>query len=182
MLRIKASHCLAFLLLGMSWLPMAWALDSDGDLPAKFDSDQLSYNQKTGVTVFTGHVTMDQGSTHLTADQVTIHSNKEGKIVQVIATGKQAHYTTLPEGKDKIMDAFADTIEYYPLDKKAILIGNAFVNQSPNQLRGSHIIYDMTKQQVLSLASPTGQKTVVVLQPQDLPGKDQDQEQTPDQN
>lgn len=166
----KLNQQILNLMLSLLFSANVWAANNDSHVPATFDSDQLDYNQKTRVTIFTGHVKMDQGTTHLFADKVTLYSDKDNKITKLIAIGKQAHYSTLPEGQTKVLDAFADTIEYYPPEKKAILIGNAFVDQPPNQLRGSHIIYDMIKQQVLSLPANPGQQTVVILQPNDLPG------------
>lgn len=149
---------------------ISWGLKSDSQLPAKFNSDQILFNQKTGVTIFVDNVQMDQGSTHLTADKVTIYKDKNNKIYKVVAEGKQAHYTTLPDGETKPLDAYADTIEYYTQEKKAVLDGNAYVVQEPNQLRATHIVYDMANKNITSTAT-AGSQSVLVLQPQTLKHK-----------
>jgi lipopolysaccharide export system protein LptA len=148
------------------------ALSTDRDQPAHFTADKFQTNQKTGITIFTGHVQMDQGSTHLNADKVTVYNGEHGRINKAVAIGLPAHYTTMPddEKKNRPMNAFGKTIEYYPQERKAVILGDGLVIQGPNRLNGEHIIYEMEKQLVTSL--PTGPiQSVLVLQPQDLPGQ-----------
>lgn len=172
----KFSWVLSLLLLLIP--SMSFGLNSDSDLPAHFVADSVVYNYKQGITVFNGHVKMDQGTTHLTADEVTSYANNDGKIYQVIAIGNLAHYTTLPDNQDKIVDIFGRKITYYPLEKKAIVIGNGTVIQEPNQFNGEHLVYDMQKQLVTSLPVE-GAQSVIVLQPQELPGKSKAQKPAP---
>ncbi|HVV68781.1 MAG TPA: lipopolysaccharide transport periplasmic protein LptA [Gammaproteobacteria bacterium] len=148
------------------------ALSTDRDQPAHFIADKFQTNQKTGITIFTGHVQMDQGTTHLTADKVTVYNGEHGRINKAIAVGAPAHYSTLPdnEKKNRMMDAYGKTIEYYPQLRKAVILGDGIVIQGPNRLNGEHIIYELDKQLATSLPTGTAQ-SVLVLQPQDLPGQ-----------
>ncbi len=160
------------LLIATGLIPsLAQALSSDQNLPARFVSDHVVFNHKTGITIFTGNVKMDQGTTHLTGDKVTSYSNDNGNVTKVVAVGKLAHYNTLPDGQEKAVDAWAETIEYYPQEKTAILIGNGKVTQGANSFTGPHIVYNMEKQTVVSTPTTSNTQSVIVLQPQDLPGK-----------
>lgn len=148
------------------------ALQSDASQPVDFMADDVSFNDNDGTTVYTGHVKMDQGSTHLTADKVVVYKDKQGNVNKTIATG-HAHYTTLPDNQKNPMDALGDTIEYYPQKQIAIIIGNGQVIQGMNSIQGPRIIYDMVKQTVTSIPSLVsgGGKSLLILQPQDLPGR-----------
>ncbi len=172
--KLRSQFC-RFLMLSLSLLLSysALALSTDNQQPAHFSSDQFQYNQKTNKTIFTGHVQMSQGSTHLTADQLTVYRDKEGKVSEAVAVSQSdqlAHYTTLPDNSDDILDAVGKTIEYYPQAKQAIIRGQGLVTQGPTHFSGSLITYDMAKQQVISLPTAPGEQTVLVLQPQHLPG------------
>lgn len=146
------------------------ALKSDADKIAQFKADNVSFNYNNGATIYTGHVTMNQGTTHLIADKVTVTKDRNGEVNKMIAVGKQAHYNTLPDEQKKPIDAFGDTIEYYPEQKTAVIIGNGLVTQGMNSLQGPHIVYNMVNQTVVSAPSLDGGKSTIILQPQDLPG------------
>jgi lipopolysaccharide export system protein LptA len=116
---------------------------------------------------------MGQGTTHIVADKVTAYKNMQGDIDQVVAIGNPAHYSTLPDDQKYPIDAFGDRIVYYPIARIAQIIGNGYVTQGKNSLKGPHIIYEMDKKIVrsLPLAARNGEKSSLVLQPQDFPGK-----------
>lgn len=167
-----ARLCLAFL--ALTALCSAWGLKTDSQQLARFVADHVQFNQKTGVNIFSGHVHMTQGSTELFADQLTVYKDTNGNITQAIALGQQqpAHYLTLPDPKQPILNAYGERIEYYPIDKQAVILGHGMIQQGPNQLNGSHIVYDIDKQLIHSLPSKnSGEQTILMLQPQNLPGK-----------
>lgn len=171
MIQTNRNVFLSFLLL-ISWciaIP-TYALKTDREQPAHFVADHVLFNQKAGLTVFTGQVKMDQGTTHLIAEKVTVYSDKAGTVVKAVATGNPAHYTTLPDDQKNPIDALGDTIEYYPQEKKAVIKGNGVVTQGPNRFNGSYIVYNMIEQTVVSIPTKQGVQSVLVLQPQALPG------------
>ncbi len=173
----KIIACLGLFYLLLAYSIPALALSSDNQQPAHFIADHVVYNYKDGITIFTGNVKLNQGTTQLIADQVTTYTNKDGKIDKAIATGtgnQLAHYSTLPDNQDQIVDVFGERIEYYPLDKQAVVIGSGTITQGQNRFNGSHIVYDMQKQVVTSLPVPD-QQSVIIVQPQNLPGKAKNQ-------
>lgn len=171
-MRLKSLYYLCILLLGFFLMITfnSWALSTDRQQSATFIADHVIYNQKKGITIFTGNVSMEQGSTHLTGDEVSITTDSQGKITQMIAKGHLAHYTELPDKQKKIIDALAETIEYYPLKALAILIDNCELKQGLNSFKAPRIVYDIGKQIIVSTPTKQSVKSVIVLQPQDLPG------------
>ncbi len=151
----------------------SWGLDSDKVKPANFIADYVTFNEKTGIKIFTGHVKMDQGTTHLTGDKVTVY-NANGSVVKIVAIGNPAHYSTLPDNQKEVLNATAQTIEYYPQKSIAVLIDNGIVTQGENVFKGPHITYDMIKQTVISKPTDKQIQSTIVIQPQDMPGQKTD--------
>lgn len=128
-------------------------------------------NRTSGVHTFKGHVTVDQGSTHLTGDTVIIHNDAQKKVSEIIAIGSKktlAHYQTQPNPKQAVFDAWAVTIKYHPKKGLADLIQSAKAKQNPNVFTGPHLIYDVKQGIVSSPASTQGHVTIIMY-PNHLP-------------
>jgi lipopolysaccharide export system protein LptA len=142
-----------------------WALPSDHDKPTYIQADQVQYQQKTGATIYRGHVKFDQGTSHLLADLLTIYKDpRSSKIQKMIAQGNLAQYSTLPKEGGKVMHASAKTIQYDPVNNVVLLLGDALITQEGNSFRGQHIEYNVIKQTVISAPSPNS-KTTIIIQP-----------------
>jgi len=143
-----------------------FALSSDKYLPYRIKADTVIYNRNLHKTIYQGHVDAVQGTTHLTGDKVIVYNSKRNnKITLIVATGKNAHYTTLPDNKSRLF-AEAEIIKYYPLKDQVFFITHAKITQDQNLFTGPHIWYDMSKQVVVS-TNPNGQgRTTVVIEPQ----------------
>ncbi len=127
-------------------------------------SDSLEYNHQRGESSYDGHIHAIQGTTELQADHVSIFRNKKNKIDKILALGDNAQYETLPDGQKNKVYAKANIIEYYPLEKKLVLMGNANVLFEKNELRGEHIIFNIDTQTATSLPK-NHSKTTIVLHP-----------------
>ncbi|MGB6977378.1 MAG: lipopolysaccharide transport periplasmic protein LptA [Gammaproteobacteria bacterium] len=144
---------------------ICWPLPSDRSKPTYIEADQVQYEQKTGTTVYIGHVKFDQGTSHLLADRLTVYKDpRSSKIQKMIAQGNLAQYTTLPKEGSNVLHASAKTIQYDPINNVVLLLGDALVTQEGNSFRGQHIEYNVTKQTVISAPSPNS-KTTIVIQP-----------------
>lgn len=126
-------------------------------------ADSSVYNYKTGVKVFEGHVKIDQGTTHLTADKLITKNNNHHKIQEAIAYGLQqpAHYWTLPKMGEPELHANADVIKFYPIDSKVTLEQHVTVAQGENSFKGTLIIYNMNDQTITVPASKDGRAVLV---------------------
>lgn len=143
---------------------IAFSLDSDKNLPLQIVADEVTINHKIGLTTYQGHVKVTQGSTQLIADQLTTQTNKEEKLTEIIAKGKQAIYKTTPEENKPELIAKADTIKYYPLESKVILVGNAQANQEHNFFKAPQIEYNIKQQTIVTPHTKQG-VTTITLQP-----------------
>lgn len=145
----------------------AFALEEDSKEKMYIVSDKSSYNYKSGVKVFEGHVKVDQGTTHLTADKLVTKNDKENKLQEAIAYGLEglAHYWTLPKLGDKQIDANAKIIKVYPIDSNVILEQQVLVTQGENSFQGQLIIYNRNDQTITVPESKEG-RAVVVFNPE----------------
>lgn len=141
-----------------------YALTSDLQQVTTINADAVEYNHKTGVSTYTGHIHATQGTTKLDANRVVVYRDKNNKITKIVATGQLAHYETLPDDHQHKIHASAKKIEYYPLDEKILLLGDAIVDFDKSHITGQHITYNISKQTAISKPS-AGDKTTIVLQP-----------------
>ncbi len=140
------------------------ALESDDQQVMHITSDGSTFNYKTGTNIYEGHVKIDQGTTHLTADRVVTTNNNQHKIEEAIAYGftQLAEYTTLPKPGDPVLHAKAKVIKFYPAKSLVYLEGDVVVTQGKNSFEGPQIVYNMKDQIVTAPPSKTGRATIMI--------------------
>lgn len=150
----------------------ALALPEDNNKILHIAADSTEFNYKTGTDTYEGHVTMNQGTTHLKADRVVTQKNEHHKIISAIAFGLQqaAEYSTLPKQGDSPLHAKAKVIKYYPITSVVELEDNVTVSQGENSFQGPHIIYNMKEQTVSAPPSKNGRATIII-EPNQLKSK-----------
>ena len=143
-----------------------YALDSDHKEKLNIIADSGQYNFKTGVDVYEGHVKLDQGTTHVTADKLITKKNKKHKITEAIAYGETelAHYWTLPKQGDPDMHARAKIIKFYPLQMNVTLEKEVHITQGENNFKGELIHYN-SKDQVITMPASTNGRAMPVFNP-----------------
>ncbi len=141
-----------------------FALQNDDQQIMHIVSDSSTFNYKTGTHIYEGHVKIDQGSTHLTADRVVTMNNNKHKIEQAVAFGfnELAEYTTLPKPGDPLLHAKARVIKFFPAKSIVFLEDDVVVTQGKNSFQGPVIIYNMKDQIVTAPPSKTGRATIII--------------------
>ncbi len=141
------------------------ALESDSEQPIRIVADEALRDERTGLTVYRGNVQMDQGTIRIEADQVTIYRIKsEGD--KIVAEGSPAHMQQQPDPDSAPMHAWAGIIEYYRLEDRIHLRGDAVLEQDGSKVRGDRIDYYIEAQQVKATADESdGTRRVEVVIP-----------------
>lgn len=126
-------------------------------------ADYSIYNYKTGVNRYEGHVKVDQGTTHITADRLVTKNNSQHKMQEATAYGliDRAHYWTLPKVNDPLIHAFANVIKFYPIESNVTLQKNVFVQQGDNTFQGELILYNNYDETITVPPSQNGHAVVV---------------------
>lgn len=147
----------------MSTIVSALSSDQPGRLQIKADSSLL--NLKANSTIYQGHVTVDQGCTHITAEKLITQTNTKHQLQEAIAygtTGNLVHYWTLPKPHDKPLHGWALVIKYYPQRSMVYFMGDAKLTQGDNTFKGPNIYYNLKKGIVFSPSSSKGRSTITL--------------------
>jgi len=98
-------------------------------------SDQVEFDPRNEIAVYTGRVTVTQGNTILQADRIEVHFADKGKSITLIKAIGNIKITQ----EDRIVTAEEGI--YYQQDRKMILTGNPITRQGGNCISGDKIVY-----------------------------------------
>lgn len=139
----------------------SYALPEDADQPIHIESDKAERYGNEGKTIYIGSVILTQGSLKLVADTLTILTNDNNEVSELIAIGNPAHLQQRPEVDSPITHARGSTIKYF-VDKEFVeLIDNASLQQDNSKVESDHIEYYMTDRTVKAGGTQDGKPTRV---------------------
>lgn len=166
MIQMKIRNIFIGLLLNFLAYHTAMALPEDKNLPLQVVADTVAVNYAKGITTMQGHVTVTQGTTKLQGSTVVVFTDKQQKLIKLIAYGneqQQAHYQTLPAKNSSLFTATANIITYMNLEKLAIFDGDAHANDGINQFQGPNFKYWTEKQEVVTEKVANQQSTITIF-------------------
>ena len=123
------------------------ALPNDRHQAIEIESREAIREETKGLTIYTGDVTITQGSIKIQADQVTVHS-VNNSVNHIVCTGRPASYQQRPKADSGLVVARGNTIQYNLDTDVILLMGNAALEQEEATLNGERIEYDL-KQEVI---------------------------------
>ena len=151
--------------INLAFSPMVIGLEGDTAQPVSIESNSGFYDDKKGVSIYTGKVVIIQGSMRIDADKVVVYM-KNREIQKLVATGTPAKFQQTPEEGKEDVHGNALTAEYYPETKLLIMIEKAVVWQGKNSTASERIEYDRIAEVVKAGDSGSENKRVhVILQP-----------------
>lgn len=140
------------------------ALPTDRNQPIEISSDRALRDDKKGLTIYEGDVTINQGTIHIKADKVTVITTGK-KVSKIVCIGVPAYYQQLPNKEDGLVIARANTIEYILETDIIQLIDDASLEQEGATLRGERIDYDLKKEVVNARGDTSGKQRVQMVIP-----------------
>jgi len=166
---MSANKAIYFLFL-LVFSPHLFALDSDKYSPVLIEADQVDMSDKSGISTYTGNVTLTQGSIRISADSIIIFTSNN-KLQRLIATGSPAVFKQKPDEESNDVEASAFHVEYSTKTNILTLQQNAQLQQGSNMFSGHKIEYD-TLNDVMSARSAENKKQRIqaIIQPESLPG------------
>jgi lipopolysaccharide export system protein LptA len=162
---LKSCTSILLLLLSVTTVP-SQALPDDRKQPIHITADKALRDEKKGVTVYSGHVHLVQGSLELEADTLTIYHTSEDA-EEIIAEGHPAKMRQQPELDKPIVNAHANVIHYFRTEERVLLQTDASIDQDGAVVAGNSIEYLIAKQLITAESDQTqaGNKVVVVIPP-----------------
>lgn len=123
------------------------ALESDREQDINIESDSMIADDQSGITIYSGKVTIDQGTLHIDADEVRVISS-EAEVVQIIASmsadsKELAHYQQEADDNEGLIKANARIITYFLQEERMHLAGSAFLEQANDTFQGELLHYDL---------------------------------------
>ncbi len=126
----------------------AAALPTDREQPVNVAADSATFNEKTGIATYTGNIDIQQGSLHITADELVITTDSKGTVLTGVAKGNPAHFQQQPNADKGIASAEASEVTYLARDGIVTLKGNAKLQQDGSSFKSREINYNLDRGEI----------------------------------
>ncbi|OOS26245.1 lipopolysaccharide transport periplasmic protein LptA [Moraxella pluranimalium] len=123
---------------------IASALPSDANQPIRLLADRATYSERTGVTTYSGSVTIEQGTLKIAADNLTVNLNTNNRSINsAVATGRPATMQQIITQEKGLAKGQANRIDYDAVSGIVTLTGNAKLTQAGSSFSGNVIRYSL---------------------------------------
>lgn len=139
----------------------AYALTSDRNQPISLEADRATFNEKTGITTYTGNVVIQQGTLKFNANSIVANLNQKNQIQVVTATGSPAKFQQQMDNKG-LARGEGRKIIYNAETGIITLTGNAFLSQNGATFRGENLTYSMTKGDIEATGGNKGRIQIII--------------------
>lgn len=143
---------------------MAHALPSDASQPIRLLADRATYSERTGVTTYSGNVTIEQGTLKIAADNITLNLDDKRSIKTAVATGRPATMQQIVTKEKGLAKGQANKIDYNAVTGIITLTGNAKLTQAGASFSGNTIRYSLKLGDVEANAG-SGRRVELVFPP-----------------
>ena len=125
----------------------AQAIDVDRTQPIEIESDSATIDDSQGLSTYRGNVIIKQGSTKLTADNITVFA-KDRSVTQIVAIGAPATFNQQDPGSEDATTGQAEQITYKAQEAVLVFNGDAKLAQTTNSFSGDRIEYDIMRKAI----------------------------------
>lgn len=144
---------------------VANALPSDANEPIRLLADKATYSERSGVTSYTGNVTITQGTLKMAADNLTVNLTPTRDIESAVATGRPATIQQIVTQEKGLAKGQANRIDYNVKTGLVTLTGNARLTQNGGSFSGNVIHYSLKVGDIEAKAG-NNQRVELVFPPQ----------------
>jgi len=149
---------------------VAQAKQTDKNQPININASSFAGSQDSGKIVFTGSVTMDQGTFHADGAQASGYTDPDdtSQWQRVVLTGNPAHFQQTQDN-GTLVHGQAATIDYKVSENTVILTGNAVVvQQGQGEFHGERLVYNTDTGEIQGTPAAGG-RVHITLQPRSKP-------------
>jgi lipopolysaccharide export system protein LptA len=141
--RCTTYQLLAFIsavLVALVFPSTASAINTDSDKPIHIEAGKLVIKEKQGISYYTGHVKITQGTRIISGDSITIHA-KDSEISKIIIKGSPASFSQKNE-QNETTRASANQMVFYVKKDLLVMTKNAVFLQKDNVFKSEKISYN----------------------------------------
>ena len=142
----------------------AVALEGDRDQPIEVEADTLEIRDDENISIYSGNVSLVQGSMQLRSDKMVIHFNDVNEIQLMEMTGKPATFRQLDQDNKEILGQ-ADRLDYHEPKSLLVFSGNARLDNNGNTIEGSSIQINTETDRIDAKSEKADERVRVVIQP-----------------
>lgn len=143
---------------------LAMALPDDRSQPIQLQASRGQLDQKTGVSVYEGNVTITQGSMRLLADSATIYV-KDNNFQRMDAVGNPTQLRYKPTAEKPEIQSTSKRVEYDVASGKVIMSGNVQIVQGQDTFTGERVEYDLKEDVIRANGSGKNGRIQFTIQP-----------------
>lgn len=152
------------LFIGLVMTFSATAIEGDKDQPIEVEADKLEIRDDENISIYTGNVSLVQGSMRIRSDKLVINFNDNNEILLMEMTGKPATFRQLDKD-NKEMFGQADKLDYHEPESLLVFTGNAKVDNDGDTIEGSSIRVNTETDRIEANSDKTDDRVRVVIQP-----------------
>ena len=127
----------------------ATAAGYDRQQPVLLRADRIDIEQKTGVSLYRGHVLFTQGTLKLTAAQARA-VNRGNTLDTLTAEGKPVTFRHRPEGQEGFIEGKAGRVVYRAPTQLVDFYQDVTVQHGRDTFRGAVLHYDLGKRSLVA--------------------------------
>lgn len=139
--------------LARAWPALALALlftpvhaeKSDSLQAMTIDADQVTVDEPSRTSVFSGRVVISQGSLLVKADKVVYRQDANSDEHLITAHGSPIHFRQKQDAGD-VVEAWAEQLEYDSRAQTVRLLRRALLRRGQDEVRGDSLLYNMNTQ------------------------------------
>lgn len=142
----------------------AIALEGDRDQPIQVEADKLEIRDSENISIYSGNVSLVQGSMQFRADKMVLHFNDASEIQLMEMTGKPATFRQLDKDNKEILGQ-AEKLDYKEPESLLVFTGNARFDNDGNTIEGSSIRVNTETDSIEAKSDKADDRVRVVIQP-----------------
>ncbi len=151
------------LLISLSASPV-WALKSDKDEPIRIRAKSVEIDEKTGIAVYLGNVSVSQGSMRITAAKLEVRT-RNNQTESIRAFGGPATLRQLPDNSDEEVHLSAKRVEYRVVKREVQLYDNVILRRGDDVVMAAYMRYHLDDEQFTASGGGNGGRVSAVIHP-----------------
>jgi len=140
------------------WLAIAtpaFAELADRSQPVNIEADRVHIIDAGKTALYEGNVVLSQGSLRITAQRIEVRQDAQG-FSRGLATGAPVYFRQKMEGRDEIVEGWAERLDYDGRAERIELTGKARLRRGEEEVRGHLIVYDAKTEFYRAEGGPAG--------------------------
>jgi len=138
----------------------------DLNAPVHIQADHMKYDFQSGISEYTGNVSVTQSDLELTGDKV-VAVQEEKVLKNITVTGSPSSYRQLSEDGSYIK-AQSKQMEYQAVNNRLVLTGKAKLEQAGSVMESEQIIYDTINEVVIAGDDKANKRVNITITPENI--------------